>query len=80
MHHNFHFKFDINNITLPTTYSSDIQRAIAIDSGTLNQTDSICNAFIRQTVVYFEAILPRPSDEQYRAIYIESSSCSISFT
>ena len=62
----FFFMFDISNITLLSTYSSDVQRVI--DSGTLNQTVSIRNAFIRQIVVYFEVILPRSSDAQYRAI------------
>ena len=57
--------FDINNIILPSIYSRRIQNAA--DSDNLKVTE-IRNAFVRESVAYFERILPRPTHEQYSAI------------
>ena len=57
--------FDISNIVLPSCFSRRVQGAI--DGNTLNEPDNRC-AFVRECVQHFDSILPRPSENEYKAI------------
>ena len=60
-------KFDINQFDLPTHFSRRVQNAI--DIGTLaDPEDSNRAAFVRETVAFYEPILPNPTPSQYEAI------------
>ncbi len=57
--------FDINNIQLPRVFRSSVQQAADLDK---LSDDTIRNAFITESVLYFRRILPRPTHDQYDAI------------
>ena len=57
--------FDVRNFELPTHFSRRVQTAI--DSNLLVEPDHQA-AFIREIVLYFQAILPDPKPHEYEAI------------
>ena len=57
--------FDIRNFELPTYFSRRVQTAI--DSNLLVEPEHQA-AFIREVVLYFQAILPDPKPHEYEAI------------
>ena len=60
-----HATFNVREFFLPTHFSRKVQRAI--DNGTLGEPDNR-TAFVRETVAFFEGILPAPTTSQYEAI------------
>ena len=59
--------FDVNKFDLPSQFSTRVQKAI--DNGTLaDPENSHRAAFVRETVSFYEAILPTPTTVQYEAI------------
>ena len=59
--------FNINKFDLPSHFSRRVQNAI--ENGTLaDPEDSNRAAFVRETVSFYEPILPTPTPAQYEAI------------
>ena len=57
-----------DNFNLPTCFSRCVQ--CAIDDKKLCVPENRA-AFVREIVAYFEGILPKPSEEEYRKIAIK---------